>query len=667
MTGTPASALQPIAASSDEFCESSSLPSLSEASMEREGVDHETVTDLAHPAPTLSPAVLRRMKRTCNSSGGGFSSEEAQDRLDLITARTMLASSAEVDTAVVQESDSSHGSGLQPSDGVARMAQDPVTTTGATYDPPSSTAVPPVAVDTTTSTANNAVSSMLLAQVQCPVCCQVPWNPVATIPCMHNTCHSCYVELHRAGQNDRCVTCRQEVTGVARNHMLQNIINILGQQCPQYARDPVETANMDANVAAFEMSWQSSQSGRSENATENASESLSDSDEPEYVEGEGAYPIACPYCRATVTETPAVNDNDVRECVLCHEAGPSLTLPCCHQLACRRCIRHIRRVAYGIPTGGGRRDGRERHSPRMPVLADQDSGSDSDSDEDIFAAGPSQRQIENHERAMNLAEATERQAGAASGGDRVEGSGHQQSPNDSASLDNLMVRAMACTNAQGMATYSWMFEAFLQDCVDIDHPDASLLRALIGPREWDEMLADMREVFRQRINAHPEPFVIVLDRVHHSQTLGMLEQIYVSANNQSTGITINVQNGYEHELYLGRRFQEWLFNLQGDEFSGVGARLQQYAFDLLQQWKRDANVNDNRLRGAGSTPPSSGGGGAMDAETVPQVRATVAQVPREAVAMDQSWYHRQTPRPETSAARQTEVVRVSRKDPSHDR
>ena len=163
MTGTPASALQPIAASSDEFCESSSLPSLSEASMEQEGVDHETVTvtDLAHPAPTLSPAVLRRMKRTCNSSGGGFSSEEAQDRLDLIPARTMLASSAEVDTAVVQESDSSHGSGLQPSDGVARMAQDPVTTTGATYDPPSSTAVPPVAVDTITSTANNAVSSML--------------------------------------------------------------------------------------------------------------------------------------------------------------------------------------------------------------------------------------------------------------------------------------------------------------------------------------------------------------------------------------------------------------------------------------------------------------------------------------------------------------------------
>ena len=78
--------------------------------MEQEGVDHETVTvtDLAHPAPPLSPAVLR-MKRTCNSSGGGFSSNEAQDRLDLITARTMLASSAEVDTAVVQESDSSHG------------------------------------------------------------------------------------------------------------------------------------------------------------------------------------------------------------------------------------------------------------------------------------------------------------------------------------------------------------------------------------------------------------------------------------------------------------------------------------------------------------------------------------------------------------------------------
>ena len=48
--------------------------------MEQEGVDHETVTDLAHPAPTLSPAVLRRMKRTCNSSGGGISSEEAQDR-----------------------------------------------------------------------------------------------------------------------------------------------------------------------------------------------------------------------------------------------------------------------------------------------------------------------------------------------------------------------------------------------------------------------------------------------------------------------------------------------------------------------------------------------------------------------------------------------------------
>ena len=275
----------------------------------------------------------------------------------------------------------------------------------------------------------------------------------------------------------------------------------------------------------------------------------------------------------------------------------------------------------------------------MPVLADQDSGSDSDSDEDIFAAGPSQRQIENHERAlreyhsdmnlshnrpeqasalastpsqisvlrqMNLAEATETPAVAASGGDLVDGSGHQQSPGDSGALENLIVRAMACTNAQGMATYSWMFESFLQDCVHIDHPDASLLRALVGPHEWDAMLADMRDVFSQRINAHPGPFAIVLDRAHQSQTLGFLEQIFAAeTNNQPTAI----QRGNGIALYLGRRFQEWLFSLQNDEFSGVGARLQQHAFDLLQQWKQDANVNDNRFRGAGSMPPSSGGGG----------------------------------------------------------
>ena len=81
-------------------------------------------------------------------------------------------------------------------------------------------------------------------QLQCGICQDILYKPVAVQPCMHVFCGACFCEWMKRAHN--CPQCRQPVRVVARNHTVANIVDAYLAQHPNKARDPTETARLDA-------------------------------------------------------------------------------------------------------------------------------------------------------------------------------------------------------------------------------------------------------------------------------------------------------------------------------------------------------------------------------------------------------------------------------------
>ena len=81
-------------------------------------------------------------------------------------------------------------------------------------------------------------------QLHCGICQDILYKPVAVQPCMHVFCGACFCEWMKRAHN--CPQCRQPVRVVARNHTVANIVDAYLAQHPNKARDPTETARLDA-------------------------------------------------------------------------------------------------------------------------------------------------------------------------------------------------------------------------------------------------------------------------------------------------------------------------------------------------------------------------------------------------------------------------------------
>ena len=70
----------------------------------------------------------------------------------------------------------------------------------------------------------------LLANLTCSICTEVMHQCVAVQPCMHSFCGGCYSKW--MAKSDRCPQCRAKVNAVARNHMMQNLVDLFLKENP---------------------------------------------------------------------------------------------------------------------------------------------------------------------------------------------------------------------------------------------------------------------------------------------------------------------------------------------------------------------------------------------------------------------------------------------------
>mmetsp|Transcript_12240 Transcript_12240/g.22655 ORF Transcript_12240/g.22655 Transcript_12240/m.22655 type:complete len:390 (-) Transcript_12240:63-1232(-) len=83
--------------------------------------------------------------------------------------------------------------------------------------------------------------------VTCPVCIGVIHKCMAVMPCFHNFCSSCLSQwLLRRRDSRPCPVCRQEVTGVIKNHAMDAVIDAFLDAFPDKRRSRAELRDMDA-------------------------------------------------------------------------------------------------------------------------------------------------------------------------------------------------------------------------------------------------------------------------------------------------------------------------------------------------------------------------------------------------------------------------------------
>ncbi|CAG0880505.1 unnamed protein product [Darwinula stevensoni] len=118
-----------------------------------------------------------------------------------------------------KESGSSSGNGIQEKEGGGGTSVDDDLAAGPSTSGAAST---------------SSFTGDLLANLTCSICTEVMHQCVAVQPCMHSFCGGCYSKW--MAKSNQCPQCRAKVNAVARNHMMQNLVDLFLKENPGFKR-----------------------------------------------------------------------------------------------------------------------------------------------------------------------------------------------------------------------------------------------------------------------------------------------------------------------------------------------------------------------------------------------------------------------------------------------
>eukprot|EP00124_Ichthyophonus_hoferi_P003781 Ihof_evm2s352 gene=Ihof_evmTU2s352 len=83
----------------------------------------------------------------------------------------------------------------------------------------------------------------MATHISCGICFNIMYDCVSLLPCLHTYCAGCYSDWRIVSHD--CPTCKQYVTAVKKNHMLQNVIDLYLKEHPEQELSNDEKKAMD--------------------------------------------------------------------------------------------------------------------------------------------------------------------------------------------------------------------------------------------------------------------------------------------------------------------------------------------------------------------------------------------------------------------------------------